>query len=127
MDRALNWYESQGVVTGPFFRRPNGQRMQLTHCEEVIFEGLEHIQDQDNHVIRGSVNVRQDFGLKRSFRRGSDSQAINQGVSESDIDLNNRWRRYEEARGRRPSLRMQHSYADVRLILDALLRYLQAL
>ena len=88
---------------------------------------LEDIKDEGSGLIDESVDVRVEFGLGRSFRRGSDSQAIAQGVDERDVDLNNRWHTFKNARGRHPCLKMQQHYAEARLILPALLRYSAAL
>ena len=88
---------------------------------------LEEIQEDRGELILDSVHVRQDYGMGRSFRRGSDSHAVNQRVDERDVDLNNCWRRFERAQGRRPRLKMQQHYADVRQILPSLLRYSSAL
>ena len=84
---------------------------------------LEEIQENEGELILESVVVRKDFGLARSFRRGSDSHAVNMKVDKRDVDLNNRWRKFEAAQGRQPRLKMQQHYADVRLILTSLLRY----
>ena len=43
------------------------------------------------------------------------------------IDLNNRWRKIENAKGRRPSMGMRQHYTEVKLALKALLRYSEAL
>jgi len=65
--------------------------------------------------------------MRRSCRRGSDSQAIAQQVAEFDIELKNRWRLQEKAKGRKPKMRMIQPYADVRILLPALLQFSQAL
>ena len=51
---------------------------------------LEEIQENEGELILESVVVRKDFGLARSFRRGSDSHAVNMKVDKRDVDLNNR-------------------------------------
>jgi hypothetical protein len=69
------------------------------------------------------VNVCEEYGVSRSFRRGSDAHAINQEVDPVDIERNNWWRSVEHAKGRAPRLRMIHHYSDLRQLLKALLRY----
>jgi hypothetical protein len=69
------------------------------------------------------IDVFERYGVSRSFRRGSNTHAINQGVSEADIDRNNGWSKLEKAQGRTPILRMQAHYAEVLLLLPTLLRY----
>ena len=65
------------------------------------------------------------YGVGRSFRRGSDSEAIARGVDSKDIDDMNRWRLVEKDRGRSPvfNSRREH-YADVQIMaLKRSLRY----
>jgi hypothetical protein len=54
-------------------------------------------------------------------------QAVNQGVSEVDIDHNNSWSRVEKGKGRTLILQMQQHYEDVLMMLPALLQYSLAL
>ena len=44
-------------------------------------------------LIRPGVEVHEEYGLLRSFRRGLNSETQNRGVSDGDIDHNNRWRK----------------------------------
>jgi hypothetical protein len=48
-------------------------------------------------------------------------------VNEEDIDLMNRWRSFESAKGRRPRMRMQDHYSDIAQMVPSLLRYSKAL
>lgn len=47
--------------------------------------------------------------------------ACSRGVASEDIDLTNRWRNFEAAKGHRPCLNMQDHYSDIRLLIPALL------
>jgi hypothetical protein len=97
--------------------------------EYDILVELDGIQKEEGDVISDTVDVFERYGVSRSFRRGSNTQAINQGVSDADIDHNNRWSRIEKSEGRTPAaVRMQQHYADVLLLLlPTLLRYSLAL
>ena len=53
------------------------------------------------------VNVSEEYGVSRSFRRGATAEARNRKVAENEIDAVNRWRNVENAKGRRPRLKMQ--------------------
>jgi hypothetical protein len=72
-------------------------------------------------------NIYESYGVSRSFRRGSNTHAINQGVKRSDIDHNNRWSVVERAKGRAPKLGMQQHYEDVLQLLPTLLQNSSAL
>jgi hypothetical protein len=93
---------------------------------DILVE-LDAIQKSTRGLISVSIDVYESYGVSRSFRRGSNTHAINQGVSEADINHNNRWSVVERAKGRGPKLGMQQHYADVLLMLPTLLRYSSAL
>ena len=73
------------------------------------------------------MDVHEEYGLSRSFRRGSTSEAINRGVTDSEIDRNNRWRKEERAGARKAKLKMRDHYSEVLVSLRSYLRYSQAL
>lgn len=117
----------QGRFRGPVFADNDGYAEKQKVYEDILFEYLEKIQLERTDLIEASASVREEFGISRSFRRGSTSHAENQGVSEPDIDTANRWRTVENARGTRPGLVMREHYSDIRLLLPTLLRYSRAL
>jgi hypothetical protein len=121
--RMIQWYEEGGVTRGWVFRNKTGDRAKASDYEWDILCELENIQRESPHIISASVDVFDEFGVSRSFRRGSDTHAINQGVKTEDIERNNRWRTVEQAQGKAAKLRMIHHYSDVRNMLKALLRY----
>ena len=77
--------------------------------------------------IPRSVNVADAYGLRRSMRKGSETEALNQKVDPLDIHFMNRWRVVENAKGKNPMLRMISHYAEMRLLLKTMLRYSRAL
>jgi hypothetical protein len=121
--RTVKWYEEGGETRGWIFRNKDGGKARASDYEWDILGELEAIQRESPDTIGLSVNVWEEFGVSRSFRRGSDAHAINQGVSTSDIERNNRWRSVENAKGKVARLRMIHHYSDMRQLLKALLRY----
>ena len=93
----------------------------------MIFDILEQIQEEQLGLMEDGVVVQNDFGMRRSFCCGSNTHALNQGVTEKDIELKNQRRQFEEACGRRPKLRMLQHYTEVCCILPLLLPYSLAL
>jgi hypothetical protein len=61
------------------------------------------------------------------FMRSSDTRALEQRVTTTDIDIINRWATFEKAKGRRPGLAMRNYYADITLLILPFLRYTQAM
>lgn len=82
--------------------------MKLKDLESCILDRIAKVQTNYPELISSSVNVHEEYGLPRSFRRGSNSEALNRGVSEAVIDRNNCWRKKE-----RVKLRMRDHYTDV--------------
>ena len=119
--------ESEGRSHGPAFCDAMGLPVESGVYEATFHEMLIRIQIRLPDLIAPEINVREEYGISRSFRRGSDTHAKNQGVSGLDIDVMNRWRTIESAKGRRPRMNMRDHYSEVRQMLTSLLRYPTAL
>jgi hypothetical protein len=115
LEQLIEVRAKEGHTRGPAFCDAMGKMVYLGVYESRFFEEiLMEIQETNKELILESVEVVEDYGIGRSFRRGSDSEAIAQGVDSSDIDAMNRWRIMERARGQRPVFSsMREHYADV--------------
>jgi hypothetical protein len=78
-------------------------------------------------LIAEDVQVLEEYGLSRSFRRGATSEARARGIDRDDVDLTNRWRSFEGAKGKRPRMAMRDHYSDIRLLIPALIRFSEGL
>ena len=92
-----------------------------------ILGRISRIQKEHLDLIRPGLDVNEEYGLSRSFRRGSNSEAQNRGVEDGDIDRNNRWRKVDKVGARKVKFRMRDHYTDVLVSLESFLRYSQAL
>ena len=63
--------------------------------------------------ITSTEDIEERFSIFRSLRRASDTRAIEMKVAEADIDVVNRWKGVEAAKGSRPSRSMRQHYAEV--------------
>ena len=95
--------------------------------EANFWDRLERIQISKPHLLSDQIEVTEEYGVSRSFRRGSTSEAINRGVPPDVIEINNRWRKAAQAGSSKPSEKMIEHYTDVRLALNYLLKYSAAL
>jgi putative protein kinase ArgK-like GTPase of G3E family len=77
--------------------------------------------------IKDITDIEDQYSVFRSFRRGSDSQAIAMKVAEADIKVVNRWSRKEAAGTSKMSMDMTQYYADIHILLPAFLRYTGAM
>lgn len=116
-----------GQTHGPAFSDRHGKILSSQWLEMQILDRLHIIQTSNRELIPHELNVYEEYGISRSFRRGATTQARNVKVSENDIDVMNRWRSTEHAKGRKPRLKMQDHYSDIRQMVPTLLRFSQAL
>lgn len=123
--RMVDWYAVDGINTGWVFRnrRNEHEKANASEYEDDILGELENVQKTTKNIIGEHVRVYDEFGISRSFRRGSDAHALNQEVSIIDIEINNRWRSIDSAGGKAPRLRMIHHYSELKALLKARLRY----
>lgn len=125
--RLLEVHQRDRRFNGPAFCDVLGQVASSPLYEREILERFQMIQERHPEIISRDVQVLEEYGLSRSFRRGATSEARARGVDPDDIDLTNRWRNFESARGRRPRMSMRDHYSDIRLLIPALVRFSQSL
>ncbi len=111
---------------GPAFGSREGANLYSFYEREILDRFL-RIQVQEPEIISPEVQVLEEYGLSRSFRRGATSEARARGIDPADIDLTNRWRTFEEAKGRRPRMTMRDHYSDIRLLLPVLIKFSEGL
>ena len=119
--------EKWNLIRGFFFVNGKGNRLTLKDMEVDILDRIAAIQNKYPELIGVRVDVYDEYRLSRSFRRGSNSEALNRGVKEEVIDRNNRWRKEERAGARKAKLKMRDHYTDVIVALKSYMQYSQAL
>ena len=92
-----------------------------------ILDKIDRIQQRYPALIRPGLEVHEEYGISRSFRRDSNLDAHNRGVIDGDIDRNNRLRKVERVEARKAKLRMRDHYIDVLVSLESFLKYSQVL
>jgi hypothetical protein len=125
--RLVTVMEESGQRRGPAFGDSEGQIMSARVLEEALMERLQAVKDKRPVVIPGDVDCYEDYGRSRSFRRGATSLAQARGVLEKLIDLINRWRKFEGAKGRRPAMAMQDHYSDIEIMIPELVKFSSSL
>jgi len=118
---------SRGYVRGPLFGDISGLVVKAKVIEMELMERLQGIKDSVPGLIPSDVDIYEDFGISRSFRRGATSTVRTRGVDDKYVKLINRWRTFEDAKGRRPTLSMQDHYSDIQILLPELMKFSQAL
>jgi hypothetical protein len=131
LKRLLAFKKSIGQVTGPAISDITGKIYSSRSLNDAFLEILEDLFDTNRELFPSSIEdketLRKRIQAFRTFRRTSDSIAIDEGVSPTDIDVINRWQAVEKAKGSRPSRPMRQHYAKLELLLRPFLRYTLAM
>ena len=106
----------EGRSHGWVFADSSGRPRKLGYYDPMLLELLDQVKTHFKGVISQSTEV-EDFSLWRSGRRGATTEAHNQGVPQSVIDLMGRWRSREAAKGSEPGLPMRQVYTQVKVLL----------
>jgi hypothetical protein len=114
VSRLIEVREQMGRVQGPAFCDACGEIARALVYEEAIITRLLAVQEKSPEVIAREVNLMEEFGISRSFRRGSTSTARSRGVEDKHVDLINRWRKFEQARGTYLGFEVRNGFGSVR-------------
>ena len=127
LDRHLALKRRQGLERGPGISNTKGEIMNSNEIDERLVELLEDMYDEDSTSFPAQVDskekISEGYHCFRTFRRTSDTQALNRGVSGDDIDVVNRWEKLEKT-GRNDNMGpMKQHYAEFELLIDPFKRY----
>jgi hypothetical protein len=122
-ERLLSVLKEAGLRNGKVLRGTTGGAAKIGHYAEGFHQCLEQVQETSPDLMEMNVDVREDYGLSRSCRRGVTTHARNQGVEPQVVEANNRWRKEERARGGNPHLSMMDYYTDIKQSLPLLLKF----
>jgi hypothetical protein len=119
LESLLERKRRQGFV----FADKKGKQTKASTLEPRFFDQLHWVRMRYPDLFPPNVNIEDDYGIPRSCRRGSSTEAANQGVPSEIIEMICRWRKVERAQGRAPNLGMREHYMEVTQALDAFLQY----
>ena len=131
LKRLLDFKKNIGHVTGPAISDIKGKIFSSRSLNDAFLEVLEDLFETNRELFPSSIEdketLRKRIQAYRTFRRTSDSIAIDEGVDQIDIDVVNRWQAVEKAKGSRPNRPMRQHYAELELLLRPFLRYTWAM
>jgi len=125
--RALGKWEKCGVLRGYLFSSTQGDRLPASYFEPRFLDRLEQVKFAYPELIPPHTNPSAEYGVSRSFRRGATSEVTNQGIPSEVIEANGRWRKSQTSGSQRAKVSIREHYTDIRLTLNLLLRFSQAL
>ena len=92
-----------------------------------VHEILLEIYEEDINLFPPSISSSEDildsYKCNRTFRRSSDTRALEQKVDSQDINLVNRWEQATLQQSKKSSQPMKQHYAQFELLLKPFLRY----
>ena len=115
----------QRKTGGWLFPGDNGKKARMRKYERPFVEAMSYLHETEPELFSVGTALEL-FSLKRSLRRGA-LQAVGDRVSPNVVNMMNRWRTRERARGTEPGLDMRQTYTQVRLMVDELKLYSQAM
>ena len=122
---------SIGFKDRPAILLSNGKVLQARNIVNMIHEVLIYIFNTKRFLFPLDINnvdlITKYYQCFQTFRHSSDTRAIEGKVSSADIDVVNRWKMVERAKGRVPGMSMQQHYAQFDQLLGPFLRYTQAM
>ena len=118
--------ELQGRTNGWLFVKKDGRtRAQIRDYDALFLHYLELLKDRRPELFSVGTLMYM-FSLRRSMRRGA-VLATTGRVPPAVVNLVNRWRTKEGARGSAPGLSMEQTYTNVRDAIPIMIRYSKAL
>jgi hypothetical protein len=102
-----------GLTTGCMFLKTDGTPAKAIYFEEASVEKLEWIQQNTSGIIPLTINLWEEFGVRRSMRRGTTTEALNAGIDGPTIDANTGWRKVEAVKEKMPRFSMRQRYTQV--------------
>ena len=102
-----------------------GSKLSFDEMNEIFLDKLEEIKERDHANILGleDQNIREDYSINRSLRRGSSTRAQLLEIPTDIIEVCNRWKKIERSKGRKAKLSMIETYADIELLIPKMVKY----
>lgn len=140
--RLMKFQKLRNRVKGPALTDYSGKTMSASQVDQFLLECLSEIYSNDKSLfpidIQRKLNGKEHesqsilklhYSCFRTFRRTSNTRAkeVQDRLKDDDIDIVNRWRAKESAKGKRPTNKMRQHYAEIEVLPRPFLRYTKAM
>ena len=113
LEQVVQVLVSERKTDCPAFCDSEGFLLSESVVESVFHPILEELKSSGCQHISKGIDVEENYHCFRSFRRGAEIQALNNGVSQVAIEFVHRWSKFEYNRGDQPSgFSMMEHYAE---------------
>jgi len=127
LEKLLTEKRQLGFTAGPAISDMYGKLFSTKSIDDMLHEALTVIFQENMSLFPIHIDkpekISQHYQCFRTFRRSSDTRAIEMGVSATDTNIVNRWKSIENAKGKKPNRAMHLHYAQLELLLGPFLRY----
>ena len=123
MEHLLEVREREGHTSGPAFGDADGRVGLISEYDGILHSMLRKLQLEHPGLIAENDEVEANYSFFRSFRRTAEGRARGAGLDGSVQDAMNRWRKIEQAKGRRPRFNMVDHYSHARDLMPVTWRY----
>ena len=110
------------VGEGPLFINDSGEQAKVRDYNDTFHQYIRLAMQRSPTAFSSQLEA-EDFNLRRSMRRGSTTQSHNNKTPSATIELINRWRSKEAAKGALPGLTMRQVYTQAWSAREATLEY----
>ena len=127
VQRLIEVKETLGFFDGPAISDSKGFVYTTKQLDTKVHEILLEIFEEDKNLFPPSISSSEDildsYKCNRTFRRSSDTRALEKKVDSQDINLVNRWEQATTQQSKKYSQPMKQHYAQFELLLNPFLRY----
>ena len=131
IDDLIDIKEKHGFTDGPAISDSLGVVHSIGSINDCLHDILDDLFENNNDLFPKHISdkeaLHKSYQAFRTFRRTSDTRAIDMKVDNKDIDVINRWKAIEKAKGTRPNRPMRQHYAQLSLLIEPFLRYTKAM
>ena len=142
IERLMKFQKRSNRIEGPALTDYSGKTMSISKIDQFFIECLAEIYSNDKSLFPVDIQrklsrkehdsqsiLKLHYSCFRTFRRTSNTRAmeVQDRLKDDDIDIVNRWRAKEGAKGKRPNNKMRQHYAEIEVLLRPFLRYTKAM
>jgi hypothetical protein len=95
----------------------------MSEYDNMLHFFLQKVQDTHPNLILPTDDVEANYGFSHIFRRTAKGRARGANLDSGVQNAMNRWRKIEEAKGKRPRFNMVDHYSHARELMPVTWRY----
>ena len=130
IERLIELKYHQKLVTGPAISDNEGALISTKELDRMMHEILVDLYSVNRTLFPPSIetpeSILESYKCFRTFRRTSDTRALEEKVSQTDIDIVNKWEHMGLTK-RKTSQPMRQHYAQFELLVKPFIRYTYAM